>query len=124
MNIMNLTNNPQFWDKLGEYARKVGKVAARPVLILYYVLKSPDTSTSDKAVIVAALSYLVLPIDLIPAGRIPIIGWLDEAAAIMYAYKRVSANINSEIERQADETLAAWFPDSPTQSPKALLWRG
>ncbi|MDR2533602.1 MAG: DUF1232 domain-containing protein [Tannerellaceae bacterium] len=119
MNITDLTNNPQFRDKLGDYARKVGKTAARPVLLLYYVLKSPSTPASDKAVIVAALSYIVLPIDIIPASRIPIIGWLDEAAAVMYAYKKVSSNINPDIERQADEALEKWFPGGATQSAGA-----
>ena len=31
------------------------------VLYLYYVLRSPETPSSDKMLIVAALSYLVLP---------------------------------------------------------------
>ena len=52
---------------------------------------------SDKMLIVAALSYLVLPIDLISAKRLPIIGWIDEAVSLVYAYKKVCRYVTPEI---------------------------
>ena len=62
------------WSRLGEYAKKAGRVTARPVLLLYYVMKSKDTPKSDKLMIFSTLAYLVLPIDLIDAKRLPILG--------------------------------------------------
>ena len=54
-----------FGGKNSRLCKLVGRTTARPVLLLYYVLRSPETPSSDKMLIVAALSYLILPIDLI-----------------------------------------------------------
>ena len=69
----NLIDYELLWEKITDYAKATGRTTARPVLLLYYVLRSPETPYSDKMLIVAALSYLVLPIDLISAKRLPII---------------------------------------------------
>lgn len=106
-----MTNYEFLWEKIIDYAKSVGRTAARPVLLLYYVLKSPDTPSSDKMLIVAALSYLVLPIDLISAKHLPIIGWIDEAASLVYAYKKVCRHITPDIESEVDNILERWFPE-------------
>ena len=97
-------------QQLGSYARRVGRMAARPVVLLYFVLRDPATPKKDKYIVYAALAYVVLPIDLISAKRIPILGWADEAAAIAFAYKRVKKNITPAMEMQADNLLDRWFP--------------
>ena len=71
----NLIDYELLWEKITDYVKATSRTTARPVLLLYYVLRSPETPSSDKMLIVAALSYLVLPIDLISAKRLPIIGW-------------------------------------------------
>ncbi|GHU74077.1 hypothetical protein FACS189413_18780 [Bacteroidia bacterium] len=98
-------------EKLTAYAKKAGKTATRPILLLFFVLKSPDTPKSDKLLIVSALSYLVLPIDLISAKRLPVIGWIDEIVSITYAYKKVRKHITPEIERKVESLLMDWFPE-------------
>lgn len=110
MTIKNI-NYPQIWEKVTVYAKKAGRVAARPVLLLYYVLESPTTPKLDKVLIISALSYLALPIDLIPAKRFPIIGRIDEIAAIAYAYKKVSKHITPEIETKTENQLDNWFSE-------------
>ena len=99
------------WEKIADYARAAGRTTARPVLLLYYVLRSPETPSSDKMLIVAALSYLVLPIELISAKRLPIIGWVDEAVSLVYAYKKMCRYITPEIESEVDNILERWFPE-------------
>lgn len=96
-------------NNLGVYAKRVGRTAARPVVILYFVLRDPATPKKDKYIVYGALAYLVLPVNLISAKKIPILGWADEAAAIVWAYKRVKNNVTPDIERQADELLDKWF---------------
>lgn len=96
-------------NNLGTYAKRVGRTAARPVVILYFVLRDPATPKKDKYIVYGALAYLVLPVNLISAKKIPILGWADEAAAIAWAYKRVKNNVTPEIERQADALLDKWF---------------
>ena len=66
-------------DRLHEYALKIGRINARPLLLLCLIMVSKDTPKSDKLMILSTLSYLVFPIDLISAKRLPVIGWIDEA---------------------------------------------
>ena len=54
-------------EKVQEYAMKVGRISARPVLLLYFVMVSKDTPKSDKLMILSTISYLVLPIWLRPS---------------------------------------------------------
>ena len=107
----NLIDYELLWEKITDYAKATGRTTARPVLLLYYVLRSPETPSSDKMLIVAALSYLVLPIDLISAKRLPIIGWIDEAVSLVYAYKKVCSYVTPEIESEVDNILERWFPE-------------
>lgn len=100
---------PSLWDKIKTYAKKVGRVGARPVLLLYYVMKSEETPTKDKLTIFGALAYIVLPIDLLNAKRLPIIGWIDEVVSLAVAVQRMQKYITPEMERKADETLDRWF---------------
>lgn len=93
------------------FAKRVGRTAARPVLLLYYVMKSNQTPVSDKLMILSTLAYLVLPIDIINSKRIPVIGWLDEVVSLSVAIQKMSQHITPEIERQADEVLNRWFPE-------------
>ncbi|MDR1380543.1 MAG: DUF1232 domain-containing protein [Tannerella sp.] len=96
-------------DNIFDYAGTVGRIVGRPVLLLYCVLKSPDTPKADKLLIISALSYLVLPVDLISARRLPVIGWIDEVVSIAYVYQKVCRHITPEIEAEADEILDRWF---------------
>lgn len=98
-------------DKLQEYAIKVGRISARPLLMLYFIMVSKDTPRSDKLMILSTLSYLVFPIDLISAKRLPVIGWIDEFFSLSVAYQKMSKNITPEIERKTDALLDKWFPE-------------
>lgn len=99
------------WDGIKTYAKKVGRVAARPVLLLYYVMKSEETPMKDKLTIFGTLAYVVLPIDLINARRLPIIGWIDEVMSLAIAVQKMKKYVTPEMEREADETLDRWFAD-------------
>lgn len=111
MNKSSIIDSKVLKDKLQEYARKEGRISARPVLLLYFIMTSKDTPKRDKLMILSTLSYLVLPIDLISAKRLPIIGWLDEAFSLSVAFQKVSKNITPEIERKTDALLDKWFPE-------------
>ena len=47
----------QLLEKIKDWGKTLGRTSMRPVLSLYYVLKSPDTPLSDKLLVVSALSY-------------------------------------------------------------------
>lgn len=98
-------------SKMGEWARKAGRVSARPVLLLYYVMMSDKTPKSDKLLILSSISYLIFPVDLISAKRLPIIGWMDEVVSLTVAYQKVCKYITPEMEHKADTLLDKWFPE-------------
>ena len=99
-----------FWKKLGKVAIVAGSRLIYCALLLYYVLKSPDVLIKDKAMIIGALGYFILRVDLIP-DFIPIAGYADDMAALVACYNAVKDNVTPEIEQQAQEKLADWFGD-------------
>lgn len=100
------------WSKLAAVAKHLGKKTTWYVLLLYYTLQSGEVSVGSKAVIMGALGYLILPLDLIP-DAIPVLGLTDDAAAIKLAYDTVKASITPKIERKASAKLCQWFGNVP-----------
>ena len=108
-----IINYNVLWGKISEYARKAGKITTRPVLLLFFVLMDKETPWKDKVMILSTLSYVILPIDILDAKRLPIIGWSDEIASLSVAYQKVSKHITPEMEAKVDAILRKWFPDNP-----------
>lgn len=106
-----IINHSSLWDKICEWARKTGRVTTRPVLLMYFVMTSKDTPWKDKATIFTAISYLVLPIDLISANRLPIIGWIDEATSLVVTIQKMQKYVTPDMQRKADDVLDKWFPE-------------
>ncbi len=90
----------KFWDKMKEIMKSASKAVISKALLLYYVLQSPDVPIKHKAIIIGALGYLILPIDLIPDFIVGL-GFTDDAAALTAAYMAVKSSITPEIEAQA-----------------------
>ena len=78
------------------------------ILILYYVMKSPEVSIRNKAIVIGALGYLILPLDLIP-DFIPALGITDDITAIHEAFRAVKDSITPEMENQARRKCKQWF---------------
>ena len=83
-----------FWKKLGKVAIVAGSRLIYCALLLYYVLKSPDVLIKDKAMIIGALGYFILPVDLIP-DFIPVAGYADDMAALVACYNAVKDNVTT-----------------------------
>ena len=96
------------WKKVKSVAKKAGIKTIYMVLLLHYVLKSPDVPLEDKAKIYGALGYFILPIDLIP-DFIPVVGYSDDVAALAFALHAVWKNVKPEIKEQAQRKLREWF---------------
>lgn len=96
--------------KIGKAARKAGIKVIYLVLILYYVLKNPNVTKADKGKIYGALGYFILPVDLIP-DFVPVAGYTDDLAALVWALHAVIKNVTPEIKRQAKDKLHKWFGD-------------
>lgn len=108
MSIFSVDYNA-LWDSICTWSRKAGRAATRPVLLMWYVMRNDDTPRKDKFAIFAAIAYLILPIDLIDAKRLPIIGWLDEVTSLALLVQKMSKYISPEMEAKADVQLDKWF---------------
>lgn len=107
----------QFWEKIRRFARNAGAEVVYLALLLYYVLKHPGTTTADRAKIIGALGYFILPIDLVP-DAIPIVGFTDDLAALTWGIYCVAKNVTPEIKELAAAKVREWFGDDIQLSDK------
>ena len=97
-----------FFSKISDVFKKAGLKVVYMALLLYYVLIDENTPTSYKAMILGALAYFISPLDFIP-DILPVVGYTDDAAALMGCIGAVSASITPEIKKKAKSRLEDWF---------------
>ena len=90
--------------KLSSAARWAGEKVIYAVLLLYYVLRSDAVPLADKSKVYGALGYFILPTDLL-LDFLPMVGYTDDLAALMWALRAVKKNITPEIKAQARTRL-------------------
>lgn len=95
-------------QKLKEFSEKAGQQVVYAVMLLYYILKSPDISLKKKASIAAALGYFIFPLDFIP-DLIPIIGFSDDMGVLIFVLMQISSSVTPEIKLQARNKMNEWF---------------
>ena len=78
------------------------------MLELYFVMISNKTSKFNKLIIGAALSYQLLPNDLLNKEDYGVLAYFDNAAALYLAYRRVKKSVTPEIKQKVEETLENW----------------
>jgi uncharacterized membrane protein YkvA (DUF1232 family) len=98
----------KFTDKMLKMAKKAGVKVVYAAYLLYYVLIDKTVLIKDKAIIIGALGYFILPFDLIP-DFIPVIGFADDLTALVMAVKAVSNNITPEISQKAKAKVVGLF---------------
>lgn len=86
-----------------------GRVVARPALECLEMLLDPDTPSAAKMTVLAALTYLLMPVDVIP-DFIPVLGFKDDLVA-MTALLGICGRYRTEAVRlRARRRLDRWFP--------------
>lgn len=96
------------WNKLANFAKRLGYRPTWYALVLYYTLQSKEVSLKNKAIIIASLGYLIAPVDLIP-DVVPVLGVTDDVEALILAYNTVRSSITPDIENQANKKIQQWF---------------
>ncbi len=94
------------WPKLKRVARRVPFLA--DLLSAYYCAVDPETPRPVKAVLMGALAYFVLPVDIVP-DFIAVFGFTDDATVLYAAIRAVLPHIKPRhrdaAARQLDRLL-------------------
>lgn len=107
---MNITKYGQhfseskFGTKLLKLAKRTGKKLLYPAMLLYKIYESKEVSVKDKAIVVGALGYFILPHDLI-ADIIPLLGFTDDIAVMTIAIRTLSKAVTPKLKDDAKEAL-------------------
>ena len=111
----------KFSGKLTKVAKRAGQKIVYAVLLLYYVLKVPSVPKKDKATILGALGYFILPLDLLP-DVLPVVGFTDDLSAILLALHAIWKNITPEVKELAASKAREIFGDlDPVDIENQLL---
>jgi uncharacterized membrane protein YkvA (DUF1232 family) len=89
--------------------RRAGRTIARPALECFELLLDGATPHQARLSVLAALTYLLLPIDLIP-DFIPAAGFSDDMVALTALLGLCGRHLTPAIKLRAQRRLDRWFP--------------
>jgi len=91
--------------------RRAGRTIARPALECFELLVDGSTPHQVRVTMLAALTYLLLPLDLIP-DFIPAAGFSDDLVALTALLGLCTRHISPDIRARAQRRLDQWFPEN------------
>jgi uncharacterized membrane protein YkvA (DUF1232 family) len=94
---------------LARLLRRAGRTVARPALECYEMVVDGATPHQARLTVLAALTYLMVPLDLIP-DFLPAAGFSDDMVALTALLGLCSRHITPAIRSRAKDRLDRWFP--------------
>ena len=88
---------------------KAGRALAQPALEGYELIIDSSTPPKVRISIIGALTYLIVPVDLIP-DFIPASGFSDDLVALTAIISLWQNFVTPEIKLKAKAKLDKWFP--------------
>ena len=88
---------------------KAGRAIAKPALEGFELIIDPSTPPEVRISMLGALTYLIVPIDLIP-DFIPASGFSDDLVALTAVISLWQHHITQDIKSRAQSKLDKWFP--------------
>jgi uncharacterized membrane protein YkvA (DUF1232 family) len=89
--------------------RRAGRTLARPAIECLELLLDGNTPPQVRLTMLAALTYLLVPIDLIP-DFIPAAGFSDDLVALTALLGLCTTHMSDAIRIRAQRKLDRWFP--------------
>ena len=86
-----------------------GRTLALPALEAFEILIEPSIPSQVRMSMLAALTYLIMPMDLVP-DLVPIAGFSDDLVALTAVISLWSSHITPEIRNKARRKLDRWIP--------------
>ncbi len=97
------TVRKKFWPTFKKAVRQIP--FARDVVAAFYCAMDSQTPTRVRGVLLAALAYFVMPVDMIP-DVFAVIGFSDDVAVLSAAFAMVSRHLKPKHYEAADRALA------------------
>lgn len=94
----------KFRKKMAQMPKTAGCAILRVAVTLYVLLRTPGTPLWAKAIIIAALTYWILPLDTIPDPIIGI-GYTDDLAVMTLALTQLHAFQNESVRNDVNKHL-------------------
>ncbi len=88
---------------------KAGRSIAKPALEVLEMAIDPFTPTNVRISLIAALAYLIMPLDLFP-DFMPVVGFSDDFVALTAVLSIWSKYMTPAIRIRAEEKLNKLFP--------------
>lgn len=101
-------SNDKFLTKVKSTGLKLGMSALHSTSILFFALKSPNMSKANKLIILGALGYFILPLDVV-ADLLPFVGLTDDVFVITAALTKVYSSITDDTKIEAHQFLKKTF---------------
>ncbi len=98
-----------FWEKISQFATKVGIKGVYTALLLYYAYQRKETPAWAKRIVLGALGYLIMPFDFIP-DLSPFIGLTDDLGILSFGLVTIAAFVNKDVREKARARTAKFFP--------------
>ena len=92
----------ELWNKIAKIGKSIGATVIYPVLLLFNLLKSSETNLKEKAMIIGALGYFILPLDLIPDAIVGA-GFTDDLAALTAIISALASCITLEMQNESKQ---------------------
>ena len=86
-----------------------GRTIAKPALEALEMILDTSTPAQARVSLIAALTYLIMPIDLMP-DFVPVAGFSDDLVALTAVISLWSQYISPEIRLRARRKLDSWLP--------------
>lgn len=97
-------SDKKFLNKVKGFGGGLGLKALQAASTLFVALKSPDMPKANKLIVLGALGYFILPLDVV-ADFLPLVGLTDDAFVILAALAKVYTSITDEMKIEADEWI-------------------
>ena len=94
---------------LWKLLRRAGRSVARPAIECLELVLDANTPLQVRLTMVAALTYLLFPLDLIP-DFIPVAGFGDDVVAMTALLGLYRSHMSDAVRARAQRKLDQWFP--------------
>ncbi|MDR0926305.1 MAG: DUF1232 domain-containing protein [Ignavibacteria bacterium] len=107
-NYVDAYSDDGFWHKLTGHYKKAGIKLVELAISMYYAMRDNDTPKWATTIIVGALGYFILPVDIIP-DFVPIAGFTDDFMMLSVALAAVGLHIKNEHKDKAKDKVIRLF---------------